>query len=112
LKKNQNVTSDSREALENRAMSSCRETIEWDYGDVGRYFKHLDYKHVLKIRKMPIAKMCLCAFILRNALVCMNGSNTTEYFNCEPPSFEDWVCQGPREFDSTWMHLDQVIINA
>jgi len=104
--RHQNATANSRESLENRAMSSCRETIEWDYGDIGRYFKLLDYRHVLKICKMPIAKMCVCALILRNALVWMNGCNTAEYFNCEPPTFEDWVSQGPCEFDSSGTHLD------
>jgi len=104
--RHQNATTNSRESLENRAMSSCRETIEWAYGDIGRYFKLLDYRYVLKIRKMPVALMCVCAFILRNALVSMNGFNTAEYFNCEPPTFEDWVSQGPSDFDSSWAHLD------
>ena len=95
-----------REVLENRAMSSCRETIEWDYGDIGRYFKLLDYKHVLQIRKMPVAKMCIAAFILRNAHVTMNGCNTSEYYTCIPPSFEEWVGEGPREFNVEWTNQE------
>ena len=95
-----------REVLENRTMSSCRETIEWDYGDIGRYFKLLDYKHVLQIRKMPVAKMCISAFILRNALVTMNGCNTSEYYTCIPPSFEEWVGEGPREFNPEWCNQE------
>ena len=96
-----------RQVLENKCMSSCRETIEWDYGDIGRYWKLLDYKHVLTLRKMPIARMCICAFILRNALVTMNGCNSSVYFSCTPPTFEEWTEQGLRQFDSRWItHLN------
>ena len=98
--------STARLVLENKTMSSCRETIEWDYGDVGRYFKLLDYEHVLQLRRMPFAKMCICAMILRNALVTMNGNNTAEYFSCAPPTFEEWVGLGPREFDVLWTNIE------
>ena len=97
--------STARLVLENKTMSSCRETIEWDYGDIGRYFKLLDYKHVLQLRRMPVAKICICAMILRNALVTMNGNNTAEYFSCAPPTFEEWVGLGPREFDVLWTNI-------
>ena len=93
-------------------MSSCRETIEWDYGDIGRYFKLLDYKHILQIRKMPVAKMCVSAFILRNAHVTMNGCNTSEYYSCIPPSFEEWVGEGPREFNIDWTNQEVDINNV
>ena len=96
----------ARQRLENLKMSSCRETIEWDYGDIGRYFKLLDYKHVLQLRKMPIAKMCVCAFILRNALSTMIANNTSEYFDYAPPTFEEWVAEGPRQFDVAWTNID------
>ena len=98
--------STARLVLENKTMSSCRETIEWDYGDIGRYFKLLDYKHILQLRRMPVAKMCICAMILRNALVTMNGNNTAEYFSCAPPTFEEWVGLGPREFDVLWTNIE------
>jgi hypothetical protein len=42
------------EIMENRVLSSCREIIEWDYGDVGTQWALVDYKKVLKMRKMPI----------------------------------------------------------
>jgi nuclease HARBI1 len=95
-----------RESLENRTLSSCRECIEWDYGDIGRYFKLLDYKYILQINKMPVAKMCLCGFILRNALATMIANNTSEYFQCIPPTFEEWTSEGPRQFDPSWTHID------
>jgi hypothetical protein len=86
-----------RQSLENRVLSSARECIEWDYGEVGKMWAITNYKYVLKMRKMPIASIYLCALILRNAHATMNGSNASLYFNCEPPSFETWVGAGPRE---------------
>ena len=99
-----------RQVLENKAMSSCWETIEWDYGDIGRYFKLLDYKHVLKMRAMPVAKMCICAMLLLNAFVTMNANNTAEYFACEPPTFEEWVGEGPRAFNVEWTNIDLNVV--
>ena len=73
-----------RKILKNSAMSTCRETIEWDYGDIGRYWAYLDYRNVLKMRSMPVAQICLTAMLLRNAHVCMNGCNTAESFFMSP----------------------------
>jgi hypothetical protein len=56
----------------------------------------VDYKKALKIRKMRVAEMYLLAMLLRNAYVTMNGSQTSKYFSIEPPSFSEWVAQGPR----------------
>ena len=85
-----------RQVLENKTLSSCRETIEWDYGDTGRYWAFVDYKHVLHMRPMPVGQICLTAIILRNAHVTMNGCNTSESLMCIPPSFEEWKSEGPR----------------
>ena len=40
--------------------------------------------------------MFFVSMLLRNAHVCMNGSQFTTYFNLHPPTFETWVSQGPR----------------
>ena len=56
----------------------------------------VDYKKCLKMRKMPVKDMYLCAMILRNAHVTMNGNVTSETMDILPPKFEDWVAQGPR----------------
>jgi hypothetical protein len=85
-----------RAVLENRRLSSCREVIEWDYGDVGRMWSLVDYKKVLKMRKMQVGKMYLTAIILRNAHVTMNGCNTSATFRLLPPTLEEWRESGPR----------------
>ena len=79
-----------------RGMASCRECIEWEYKDLKTMWKYLDYKHALQMRKQPIAKIFFVCMLLRNAHNCMNGSQTANYFNFAPPTFEEWVSQGPR----------------
>ncbi len=91
-----NEINNPREILENRSMSSCRECIEWDYGNVGTMWPLVDYSKVLKIRKMPVAKMYITAMIMRNAYVTINGCETTKYFNCVAPTLECWLAQGPK----------------
>jgi hypothetical protein len=84
-----------REKIENRVMSTLRETIEWDYGDVARYFPFVKMKQVLKMRKMPVADIYLTAMILRNALNTLKPNNTAIYFSCRPPTLEQWTALGP-----------------
>jgi hypothetical protein len=91
-----NVINTPHQVLENGALSFCKETIEWDYDDIGRYWAFLDYKHVLEMRAMPVGQICLTAMILRNAHAAMNECNTSESFMCIPPSFEEWISAGFR----------------
>jgi hypothetical protein len=84
-----------REILENRVMSSCRESIEWNYGEVGRFWPLVDYKEVLQMRKMPVGAMVLTAMILRNALNTITPFQTSTYFHLNPPTLEQWLAQGP-----------------
>ncbi len=96
-----------RENLENKALSSCCEVIEWDYGDVGKYFPLVDYKNVLKMRKMPVKQMYLTAMILRNALNTLRPNNTSQYYSLLPPTLENWLSQGPLARPN----LDAVIVH-
>lgn len=42
-----------------------------------------------------VGEMYFVAMILRNAYVCMNGCETSDYFDILPPEFEDWIEEGP-----------------
>lgn len=86
-----NVINNPRLILENKALSSARQVIEWDYGDVSKFWSMIAFNKVLKMRRMPVAHMYITAMILRNALNCMYGSITASYFDCLPPTFENWV---------------------
>ena len=79
-----------------KGMAAVRETIEWTYKDMKTTWKYCDYRHCLKLRKQPLGKIFLVCILLRNAHVTMNGNQAAEYFVCEPPTFEDWINQGPR----------------
>ena len=98
-----------REILENKVLSSCRECIEWDYGDVGRYWKLMDYKKVLKLQNMPIAEMYLVALILRNAMCTLSPNITAITFVCAPPSLETWLSQGPNARANIMPNPDEVL---
>jgi hypothetical protein len=81
----------ARQKLENKCLSSCREIIEWDYGECMKMWKMCDYRKVLKLRKMPVSNMFKCVMILRNLHVTMNGCNASSYFTCMPPSYEHYT---------------------
>ena len=78
-----------------RGMASVRETIEWSYKDLKVLWKYCDYRHVLKIRKQPVAKIVFVCMLLRNAHVTMCGGQGGEFLDMAPPTFEEWVSQGP-----------------
>ena len=80
--------------LPGRGLSSVRETIEWCYKDIKMLWKYCDYKHVLQMRKQPVAKIMFVCMLLRNAYVTMNASQTSEYFLMMTPTSEDWTSQG------------------
>jgi hypothetical protein len=77
-----------------RGWSSLREAIEWGYKDLKTLWKYIDYRHSLKLRKQPIAKIIFVSMLLKNAYICMNGCQAALYFNINPPSFEEWVLAG------------------
>ena len=74
--------------LYNKNMSKVRTSVEWIYGHVTNSFKSLDYKNNLKIGLSTIGKMYVVCAIIRNALTCMYGNQTSAFFAVEPPSVQ------------------------
>lgn len=74
----------------NAAMSNVRTSVEWLFGDVINYFKFLDFKKNLKIGLSSIGKMYVVCALLRNALTCLYGNETSEYFGLQPPQLQDY----------------------
>ena len=91
-----NMYNTPREILENKTLSSCRESIEWNYNDLKTKWSYIDFKNNLRLMRSNVILATICAFIFRNAHVCMNGNITSEFFSCVPPTIEDWTYQGPR----------------
>lgn len=74
----------------NKAMSSVRVSVEWIFGDIANYFKFLDFKKNLKVQLSAVGKMYIVCTLLYNARCCLYGSMTSEYFELQPPSLEEY----------------------
>ena len=72
------------------SMSTVRESVEWLFNDIVNYFKFVDFKKSLKIGLSSIGKMYVVWAILRNALTCLYGNQTSHFFELEPPSLEEY----------------------
>lgn len=74
----------------NAAMSSVRVSVEWLFGDVVRSFKFLDFKNNLKIGLSAVGKMYVVCAVIRNALTCLYGNQTSDYFGIDPPTIQEY----------------------
>ena len=75
----------------NRAMSKVRIGVEWVFGGIVNFFKFLDFKKNLKLGLQPIGKMYIVCTFLMNLRTCMYGSMTSNYFNIDPPTVEEYL---------------------
>ena len=74
----------------NQSMSTVRESIEWLFNDIVNYFKFMDFKKNLKISLSSFGKMYVVCAILRNALTCLFPNQTSQYFNLDPLTPQDY----------------------
>lgn len=74
----------------NKSMSSVRVSVEWIFGDVVNYFKFMDFKKNLKIGLSQVGKMYIVAAVLRNALTCLYGNETSQFFELDPPTLQEY----------------------
>ena len=74
----------------NTSMSKVREAVEWLFNDVSTSWKFIDFKKNLKIGLSSVGKMYLVCAILRNALTCLYGNMTSQYFGLHPPVLQDY----------------------
>lgn len=78
------------QVLYNKAMSKVRIAVEWVFGDIVNYFAFLDFKKDLKIGLSAVGKMYVSCAIIRNAHTCLYKSTTSDYFNCDPPTLQQY----------------------
>ena len=69
----------------NAEMSAVRSSVEWLFADVINSFKFKDFKKNLKLFLNSVGKMYTVSVILRNALTCLYGNMTSEFFDLRPP---------------------------
>ena len=79
------------EKLENKCMSSCREHVEWHYGEIKTLFTFVDYSNKQQLMLSPVKETFVTAMFLRNCLVCLNENKASKYFNCVPPTLENYL---------------------
>ena len=64
--------------------------MEWLFGDIVNYFKFIDFKKNLKIGLSNIGKLYIVCAVLQNALTCLYGNLTSEFFYLQPPILQDY----------------------
>ena len=87
----QNAAPGSDRAAFNHMMSKVRESVEWGFKEVVKFWKFLDFRASMKVFETPVARYYVCAVFLTNLHNCIYGSQTSEYFNCMPPSLTEYV---------------------
>ena len=74
----------------NKAMSSVRISVEWLFEEILTYFAFLDFRKNLKIGLSAIGKMYIVCALLTNARSCLYKSQTSTFFDVDPPLLEDY----------------------
>ena len=83
--------------LRNQAMSGLRESIEWNYGSLKSIFRLLSQKTMsLRLRQSKVGDYLMISVLLRNMQVAFEGNISSGKFACNPPTFAEYVAQGPR----------------
>lgn len=79
--------------LENKCMSTCRESIEWHYGETNALFPFVDTKKKNYLLLSPVRETFVTAMLIRNCIVAMYGNNTSLAYNCLPPTLEEYFSE-------------------
>ena len=74
----------------NSSMNLVRSSVEWLFEDIINCFCFLDFKKNLKIGLSQIGKMYIVFALLRNALTCLYGNTTSQYFDLDPPTLQEY----------------------
>ena len=75
----------------NKIMSEVRVCVEWNFGEVTKYFKFIDFKQDMKIFLQPVAQYYVLACLFTNFRTILYGNNTQKYFECNTMSLEEYI---------------------
>jgi hypothetical protein len=76
---------------ENFLMSKIRVAIEWTFGSIVMLYKFVDFAKGQKLMESPLSKHYVVAVLLANCHTCVYGDQHNEYFDCDPPSLDDYL---------------------
>ncbi|QRV83926.1 DDE superfamily endonuclease [Ceratobasidium sp. AG-Ba] len=74
----------------NASMSKVREAVEWSFGEVIRQFAFLDFYKNQKVLLQPVGIFYVVGILLCNAHVILHGSQVSTFFNCSPPTLQEY----------------------
>jgi len=75
----------------NSAMGYVRLSVEWSFGKVANTFAFIDFAKNMKALLQPVGKFYLLSVLFTNCHTCLYGSETSYFFNCPPPSLEEYL---------------------
>ena len=75
----------------NKAMSRLRIPVEWLFKEVKQYFPLMDFARKLKVNQAPVGSLYLLSVLLTNFRACVYRNSLSIYFNCAPPSLEEYL---------------------
>jgi hypothetical protein len=79
-------------AAYNNAMSSARISVEWAFGGILMHWASLRYvPHQQLLSNRKIGQIYFVAALLTNLLNCIRPNETAQYFNCTPPTLDDYL---------------------
>ena len=55
--------------------------------------KFLDFKKKIKIDLSSVGKLYMVSGLLRNALICLYGNQTCQFFEMKPPHIQDYFAR-------------------
>jgi hypothetical protein len=80
----------AQQAAYNKSMSHVRVSVEWLFADITNWWAFIDFKKKLKLNLSAVGKFYLTCALLTNARTCLYGNVTSQYFEIDPPSLEDY----------------------
>ncbi|KIJ24166.1 hypothetical protein M422DRAFT_195025 [Sphaerobolus stellatus SS14] len=92
----------------NSAMSKIREPVEWFFKEITQQFTYLDYSREQKLFLTPCGLFYLVSVLLCNAHTILHPPQISQYFNCQPPTLEEYFTGGPvvdEELEAWCLHL-------
>jgi hypothetical protein len=75
----------------NLQFSSLRESVEWGFGKQYMLWPFIDWEKVQKVQLSPTELDYFVAAFFTNCHTCAYGSLTSSYFDCNPPTLEEYL---------------------
>lgn len=90
----------AQETAFNTQMSEVRVSVEHNYKDLKQLWNSQDFARKIKVRQSPVALLYKMSALLTNFRVCLyQGGQINAFFDCPPPTLEEYLDEGQEEMD-------------